>query len=349
VRLPLALLLCQSDDVYGYTLLAVSVTVVPTCGFFILSAFRSNVNWPAIIFLIYAYNVWMILLQTTIRTVLLIWSYSGGVVQHHVLPCQLSTSNKTKAFGDIGSGCIAATIVVALLHVFLLCSYMLTDLLKAKGPYLRLLLGSILLVEMLQEVNARSNALILFPQEQERPTQTVFDKFFGETTQQFVLNLDRSVLALLLSGFASTLLRPHACAFILLPCRDSTAMFFFRQDRRTRRLLGMQRYEQLTLSLVLNRNRLRACLRRPGAHCARYLRRLRCGCCRDDDDANAKLSQPDRLSQLSAASSWNGESSVASLAEFTSSANVGDACGLGELEAPAASSASTNGSPAAQI
>ena len=47
------------------------------------------------------------------------------------------------------------------------------------------------------------------------------------------------VLALLLSGFASTLLRPHSCAFILLPCRDSTAMFFFRQDRRTRRLLGM--------------------------------------------------------------------------------------------------------------
>ena len=141
---------------------------------------------------------------------------------------------------------------------------MLTDLLKAKGPFLRLWLGAILALEMVHETSARQ-ADVLFPQEQGRPTEYSFiDSFLGNTTQTFVLNLDLSVLSLMVSGFMSTVLRPEFCAFIVLPCRDSNALFFFRQDRRTRRLLGARRYERLTLHVQFWRNRLRLYMARCG-------------------------------------------------------------------------------------
>ena len=42
----------------------------------------------------------------------------------------------------------------------------------------------------------------------------------------------------------STVLRPEVCAFIVVPASDTNALFFYRQDRRTRRLLGARRYER---------------------------------------------------------------------------------------------------------
>ena len=157
--------------------------------------------------------------------------------------------------------CLILTVVHALIHMFLLVTYMLTDLLKAKGPFLRLWIGVNLAMEMQHEINARSGD-VLFPQEQRAPTASVFDRLLGSTTQTFILNLDRSVLALMIGGFMSTVLRPESCAFIVLPCRDSNALFFYRQDRRTRRLLGTRRYERLMLYLRLRRNQLRKQIKR---------------------------------------------------------------------------------------
>ena len=101
---------------------------------------------------------------------------------------------------------------------------------------------------MQYEITARRNTHL--PQEQSHD-------FLGDSTQNFVLGLDLSVLSLMIGGFMSTVLRPESCAFIRLPCRDSNALFYYRQDRRTRRLLGMRRYERLVLKVVLYRKRLK--------------------------------------------------------------------------------------------
>ena len=124
-------------------------------------------------------------------------------------------------------------------------------------------------------------------------------------SQVFILNLDRSVLALMIGGFASTVLRPEACAFILLPCRDSNALFFYRQDRRTRRLLGTRRYERLTLWLQLHRNRLKRAARR-------RWRWLRSGCRSQLSDRESQW-QSQRESYRSSGSSEGGASHGASV------------------------------------
>jgi len=215
--------------------------------------------------------------ETCVRTVLLISAYSRTVsvdeVADELAVLQCRFPNTTILPDDLIdfnlTPCLATTTFIALFHVFLLSLFMLTDLLKAKAPLLRLVLMAILFLEMVAEINARANEAVFLPAEQDEPTGTFLDVLLGDTTQKFVLNLDRSVLALLFSGFATTVLRPESCAFIVLPCRDSTALFFYRQDRRTRRLLGTRRYERLMLWLQLHRNRFKRMIRRrcscPGA------------------------------------------------------------------------------------
>ena len=82
--LPLSLRLCgmaRVNDTLAWLTLALAIPVLPTSLVLIARAFKSNVNWPAIIFLIYSYNVWMIILQTIGRTILIIWAYSWQAEQ----------------------------------------------------------------------------------------------------------------------------------------------------------------------------------------------------------------------------------------------------------------------------
>lgn len=251
---PLALSYCQMSGVGAWVMFSVAVVITPVCLVLIARAFRSNVNWGAVVFLIYAYNVWAILLQTMIRTVLIIGAYSAPAdtidTTAGAYDSDCRAINVSSGVLDYGQeACLSTTILLALLHVLVLVLYMLTDLLKAKGPWLRLWLGAVLALEMQFEITARTATYL--PQEHQQ------NLFFSDNTQDFVLNLDLSVLSLMVGGFMSTVLRPESCAFILLPCRDSSALFFYRQDRRTRRLLGMRRYERLALAITLYQRRLK--------------------------------------------------------------------------------------------
>ena len=303
-RLPLSMIICRPRSMKWshWVVLALAVLTLPICAVLFVRAFKQNVNWPAIIFLLYSASVWLTLTLTMIRTVLLIAAYSQEAPPLPTPTANMSCYDQNMlAQGNLFQGyntevCLATTTFVGVVHLLLLIAYMLTDLLKAKGPRLRLWLGCILALEMYKEVHARSGDVLL-PQEQNVPTGfTLFDEAFGgrdATTQTFVLNIDRSVFMLMLTGFFSTVLRPEACAFILLPCRDSNALFFCRQDRRTRRLLGTRRYERLSLWLQLKRNQWKRTWRQWRRSCCRK------ACCGKSSVFNLSPSGVDESGRMS--------------------------------------------------
>ena len=68
LQMPLSLRVCQLGVLDGAlgaraVFIALAVFIVPTSVVLIARAFKRNINWPALVFLLLAYNVWMIVLQ----------------------------------------------------------------------------------------------------------------------------------------------------------------------------------------------------------------------------------------------------------------------------------------------
>ena len=118
---------------------------------------------------------------------------------------------------------------------------------------LRLLLAVLLAMYLIGEITARST--VKFPKEQQ--SSGALSSIFGKTAQDVIYTIDYAIFTLLMIAFATTLLRPDACAFMVLPCKDSTVLFFYRQDDRNRRLLGMRRLESIQLLRRMVTYRLR--------------------------------------------------------------------------------------------
>lgn len=163
---------------------------------------------------------------------------------------------------------------------------------------LRLLLAVMLATYLVGEILAR--AAIKFPKEQ--MSSGVLSYIFGATMQDVIYSVDYAIFMLMLSAFATTLLRPDACAFMVLPCKDSTVLFFYRQDDRNRRLLGRRRIEALVLTLKIAKHRIRT-LGRCIVNCGPSSKRRR-----------PKASSKDPPSWMTAAAAPSASSEVSSVA-----------------------------------
>lgn len=286
-RLPMALIICRGKQSLVSEVLFIAGVAMPAVLVTLALSVYNNVNWSGIWYLGAAYNVWFVLLQTVIRTIV----YTGAYAHTPVLPqaANLSAAAVTNATGlgcvldstqlqlvndaltagaegqllgatfttglnSTGAnefdfderGCGIAVGMYSFTHLLLLCSYMLSDLFKCRAPFMRLCLACVIAILMYLEIQARSAGPLL-PNEQEPPTrwELLNALLGGATTQTFILALDRSVLTLMIAGFASTLLRPDFCAFILLPATVPDAMFYYDADRKNRTLLGARRRDRL--------------------------------------------------------------------------------------------------------
>jgi len=251
--------------------------VTPICIIIIIDSVRNNANWQAISYLLFYSQVWWILIQTVARTYMLIAAYSrrdplppqqlpqqlgSSLPLESSMPfdkifceavdggCQVVTYNVSGCGMASGAGAAWATSFV---EIVLLCVFMLLDIFKRKAPMLRLLLAVLLAMYLIGEITARST--VKFPKEQQ--SSGALSSIFGKTAQDVIYTIDYAIFTLLMIAFATTLLRPDACAFMVLPCKDSTVLFFYRQDDRNRRLLGMRRLESIQLLRRMVTYRLR--------------------------------------------------------------------------------------------
>lgn len=131
ITMPLPLRVCQLSLLnggLGWVMLALAVVIVPVSVVLIARAFQSNINWPAIVFLILANNVWMIVLETAIRSVLIILAYSNeadpagyeALVERRTCGAS-NTSSVYSFFFELNvDTCLTVTILHALLHFYLL-------------------------------------------------------------------------------------------------------------------------------------------------------------------------------------------------------------------------------------
>ncbi len=132
--------------------------------------------------------------------------------------------------------------------IFLL--FVLADVLICPAPYIRLANGMALMAILAVEIVGRSVGTISI--EQQAPTTVSFlNSWLGDTAQTFIKTLDTTALSILITSCGQTVMRPHSCVFIKVPCTASECLFKYKQEKRDYMREGKARLDLLGLSCRL--------------------------------------------------------------------------------------------------
>ena len=104
---------------------------------------------------------------------------------------------------------------------------------------------------MLLNLHARSPGKKI-DAEQVKPSETYLDLYLGDTAQQYLYHSDSVTMVLMLTGVASTFMRPHSTTFLQLPATLSDAFFYYTKVGHDRKALGRSRLDRLMVTLCWN-------------------------------------------------------------------------------------------------
>lgn len=164
--------------------------------------------------------------------------------------CDAYLDRRSNQYLHYGGLCRTLTIVLALSHLILFTTFVLSDMWMRPAPLLRLYLVSILTVYLAIELYARHTSVIQVEEmEVHGIAQHVLTALGSSaadgmllTTEDFIYKCDFVVIILMASSFTRTVLRPGVCAMTTLPARLDAMIFYFSSEWTNREINGKQRH-----------------------------------------------------------------------------------------------------------